>query len=105
MTNRTLDTFNAHAGTYNADRRRLIPPFDSFYGTAVDALVTPKTVLDLGAGTGLLSRFVRAAYPDAELTLLDGAEAMLEGARATFGDSVSYVQADLTDPLPEGPWC
>jgi tRNA (cmo5U34)-methyltransferase len=109
MTNSTAATFNAHATDYDRQRRCLIPPYDAFYGTAVESLSlsggTPKQVLDLGAGTGLLSRHLRAAYPDAELTLLDAAPAMLDGARAVFGDSAGYVEADLTDALPAGPWC
>src|SRR5205807_1161325 len=84
-------------------------PFETFYGTAVDALRLgggePRRVLDLGAGTGLLSSFVRAAFPAAELTLLDGAALMLEQARELLGEQgISYVEADLTEPLPRGPW-
>jgi tRNA (cmo5U34)-methyltransferase len=101
--------FDRHATGYDAQRRRLIPPFDAFYGTAVDALGLlsgpPRRVLDLGAGTGLLSRAVAAAYPDAELTLLDGAPAMLEQARDGLGDRAAYVTGDLADALPAGPWC
>jgi tRNA (cmo5U34)-methyltransferase len=104
MTNSTAATFNAHASIYDEQRRRLIPCYDDFYGTAVEALGTPTRVLDLGAGTGLLTRHIRAAHPDAELTLLDFAEAMLDGAREHFGGSASYVARDLTQPLPEGPW-
>jgi tRNA (cmo5U34)-methyltransferase len=101
--------FNRQAGEYNAARRRLIPPYDSFYGTAVDAIVLsgpqPRRILDLGAGTGLLSAGMRAAYPGAELTLTDAAEAMLEQARGALGeDRVAYVRADLAEPLPAGPW-
>lgn len=61
-------------------------------------------MLGLGAGTGLLARQVAQAIPDAELTLLDGAPAMLDEARAVLGDRAHYVVADLADPLPEGPW-
>ena len=65
----------------------------------------PRRVLDLGAGTGLLTGFVRATYPEAELTLLDGAAPMLDRARATLGDErTRYVVGDLADPLPDGPW-
>ena len=103
-------TFDIHAATYDAARSRLIPPFEAFYGTAIDALglgrVPPARVLDLGAGTGLLSAFVRDAYPQAELTLLDGAPAMLAQARERLGfERVEFVEADLADPLPAGgPW-
>jgi tRNA (cmo5U34)-methyltransferase len=101
--------FNQQASEYNAARRRLIPPFDSFYGSAVDAIALAgprqRRVLDLGAGTGLLAAGVRAAYPEASLTLTDGAAAMLEGARETLGtDDVTYVCADLAEPPPAGPW-
>jgi tRNA (cmo5U34)-methyltransferase len=101
--------FNAQASEYDAARRRLIPPFDSFYGLAVHAVrlggAEPRRILDLGAGTGLLSGFLRAAFPDAQLTLVDGAARMLEQARDGLGtENVSYLVADLADPLPEGPW-
>jgi tRNA (cmo5U34)-methyltransferase len=108
MTNTAASTFDAQAGEYDTHRRRLIPPYDAFYGTAVGALALarrePRRILDLGAGTGLLARHVLAARPDAELTLLDAAPAMLEGAREALGDRADYVVGDLSDPLPGGPW-
>jgi len=106
--NATTTTFDAHAGGYDAVRRRLVPPFDAFYATAVAALeLAPRPVarvLDLGAGTGLLSERVLAAHPAAELVLLDGAPAMLDAARTRLGERVSYVVGDLAEPLPAGPW-
>ena len=111
MTNSAPDTFDCHAGSYNDLRRRLIPPYDSFYGTAVDALRLiprpggPRRILDLGAGTGLLSQHILAAFPDAELTLLDGAPAMLDQAREALGPRQTYVGANLTDPLPGTGYC
>ena len=71
------DVFDRQAGGYDALRRRLVPPYDDFYGTAVAALDLaarpPRRILDLGAGTGLLARRVLAARPQAELVLLDAA--------------------------------
>jgi tRNA (cmo5U34)-methyltransferase len=109
MTERTApEVFDRQAGGYDALRRRLIPPYDDFYGTAVAALdlaARPlRRILDLGAGTGLLARRVRAARPEAELVLLDAAPAMLHEARAALGDRAAYEVGDLADPLPPGPW-
>jgi tRNA (cmo5U34)-methyltransferase len=101
-------TFDAQAAAYETPRRRLIPCFDAFYGTATGALGLlgrpPRRVLDLGAGTGMLAARVAAAHPDAELVLTDGAPAMLEQARAALGSRAQLHVADLADPLPPGPF-
>ncbi len=100
--------FDRHAPGYDAERRCLIPPYDTFYGTAVGALRLAgrplRRILDLGAGTGLLARAVARAHPEAQLTLLDGAQGMLDVARAALGDAASYVTGDLADAPPPGPW-
>lgn len=99
--------FSAHAAQYTALRRRLVPDFDAFYGIAVDALapVRPAWVLDLGAGTGLLSAHVLAAYPDSRVDLLDASQEMLAEAYERLGDAVAAVHvSDLAAPLPAGPY-
>ena len=52
-----------NASEYDVSRRRLIPCYDLLYATAADLAahsinVPSPTILDLGAGTGLLSEFV-----------------------------------------------
>jgi tRNA (cmo5U34)-methyltransferase len=100
--------FDAHAADYDALRRRLVPVFDALYEAAVGALSLAsgpvRRVLDVGAGTGLLSEFVHRALPDVELTLLDGSPAMLAAARARLGDAATYLEQDFADALPAGPW-
>ncbi|WP_213452762.1 class I SAM-dependent methyltransferase [Rhizomonospora bruguierae] len=109
--------FDAAAGTYDQARRRLVPCFDDFYGTAVDLAVPPlraaaaagrtPRVLDLGAGTGLVSVLVGTAVPGARVTLLDGAPAMLAvavGHLSARGIDHEIHVADLCDPLPPGPY-
>lgn len=107
MNDGAIATFNQVAAEYEETRRRVVPGYDSFYGAAVGALGLAgrdvRRVLDLGAGTGLLSAHVASAYPDAELTLHDGAAGMLDQAREIFGDGAAYLHADLTDPIPSDP--
>lgn len=101
--------FSAHAADYTALRRRLVPGYDAFYGTVVDVLGLVDggvhRVLDLGAGTGLLSAHVLTAFPEARIELFDGSEPMLREARERLGDSVTAVHVeDMAAPLPEGPF-
>jgi tRNA (cmo5U34)-methyltransferase len=105
----SVSVFAEHAPEYEAERRRLVPCFEQLYGTAVRLLSLRegeiKRVLDLGAGTGLMSGVVLAAFPGAQVVLLDGAAEMLSEARERLADeSISTVHADLRDPLPEGPF-
>jgi tRNA (cmo5U34)-methyltransferase len=83
-------------------RRKLVPCFDDFYRTALELLLFAQDahfeVLDLGAGTGLLSAMIAAAFPRARLTLFDLTPEMLMIARARLkplGKRVRFVTADL----------
>ena len=104
-----MTTFARHAAGYDDPRRRLIPPFDAFYGTAVDALGLaarpPRRVLDLGAGTGLLSRGRARRPPRRPRDAARRRRAHARpGPRPRWARAPRYVVADLGDPLPAGPW-
>jgi tRNA (cmo5U34)-methyltransferase len=103
------DAFSAHAPQYTALRWRLVPEYDGFYGAVVDVLSVseqpPRRVLDLGAGTGLLSAAVLVAFPDVSIELLDGSEPMLAETAERLGRAVGAVHvADMAEPLPDGPF-
>ena len=55
------EQFNLIAQEYDGNRRKFIPCFDDFYESTTKLIVanidTPRRVLDLGAGTGLLSYY------------------------------------------------
>jgi tRNA (cmo5U34)-methyltransferase len=95
--------FDAVAQDYDAQRRQLIPCFDDFYGTCADlvaelAPVAPR-ILDLGAGTGLLSALIAQARPSAQFVLTDLSEGMLARARERFLGTATDVSFRVMDHL------
>jgi len=64
-------------------------------------------ILDLGAGTGLLSALIADAVPDATMVLVDASADMLALAPERLGAAWSRcesVVADFSALLPEGPF-
>jgi tRNA (cmo5U34)-methyltransferase len=104
MINRTKEVFDVTASTYDVDRSRLIPGCDNFYRWAIDLIPAgAKNILDLGAGSGLLTLLIRNRFPQAHIHLMDFSEPMLELARQRLGrdPNLSYWQANYaTEPLP-----
>jgi SAM-dependent methyltransferase len=103
--------FSRDAADYDDLRRRLIPCFDDFYGSALKVIQEwrpPRAfdVLDIGAGTGLFSAMVLAQHHAGRLCLLDASAAMLEQARTRFAgnDHVEYRVADMAHADLGGPW-
>ncbi|MGN0788595.1 MAG: class I SAM-dependent methyltransferase [Christensenellales bacterium] len=102
------EQFNLIAKEYDAKRKIFIPCFQDFYEGATDFILSnyreAKNVLDLGAGTGLLTKFWYQQLKDARFTLVDVAKDMLEVARLRFDgdDRVRYVVGDYTQGLPSG---
>ncbi len=95
--------FDAAARSYDGQRRRLIPCFDDFYGATVE-LVTERAppdarILDLGAGTGLLTALVAEARPEADYTLSDLSQGMLAQARERFAGSALRASFRVMDHL------
>lgn len=96
-----------NASEYDLSRRRLIPCYDLFYATAADLAartvrdVSSPTILDLGAGTGLMSEFVMQRVGTASLYLLDESTEMLAKAQQRLKQykPTVFVQS-MTEPLP-----
>lgn len=101
------EQFNLVAKEYDEGRRRFIPCFDDFYEGATDFIVrsipTPRLVLDLGAGTGLLTSYWYKNLPDTDYLLVDVADQMLEEAKMRFekAENMSYEVLDYKDSLPD----
>ena len=99
--------FNLIAKEYDSKREIFIPCFQDFYEGATDFILSnyreAKNVLDLGAGTGLLTKFWYQQLQNARFTLVDVAEDMLDVARLRFGgdNRVQYLVDDYTQGLPD----
>jgi tRNA (cmo5U34)-methyltransferase len=108
-TGRLREAFDAMASRYDDQRRWIIPDFSGFYAAAVSAAASPMedpSILDIGAGTGLLSQRLLEAYPGAAITLLDISEKMLGVARERFRgrENVRFIVADYREADLGGPF-
>jgi len=101
--------FNRFAQDYDRQREYIIPELQQFYGVAVWAAESDKPepeILDIGAGTGLMSAYMLEKFPQAHLTLVDIAENMLEMARKRFAGRMhtQYVVSDYSGGDLGGPY-
>jgi tRNA (cmo5U34)-methyltransferase len=94
--------FDATASRYDAQRKWIIPEMDDYYSAAVWAAECKNpapSILDIGAGTGLLSALMIQKFPDAVLTLVDLSGSMLSIAKERFTDrkDVRYITGDYSN--------
>lgn len=102
----------AHLGLdiadYDREIRRLVPHYDELVAEGIDVLVRlterGARVLDLGCGTGRMTRAILAARPDAQVLLLDVDPRALELARGRFAaeapGQLTFLSGSFHDPLP-----
>ena len=92
-----LEAFNKASNDYDKYRKQAIPNMDIYYDTVVNLTKNyenPK-ILDLGAGTGILTQLLSNQHPNSDITLLDLSTEMLKIAKEKFHDkNFKYVEAD-----------
>jgi tRNA (cmo5U34)-methyltransferase len=91
--------FDNAAQAYDKDRKAIIPHFDIYYGTLVQLAQVENEnprILDLGAGTGLLTQLLWKKHPQARFQLVDMAPEMLNIAKNRFSgqESFEYINED-----------
>ncbi len=102
------DQFNKVAAEYDRNRRKFIPCFDDYYINTTKLIASninaPERIVDLGAGTGLLSYYWYQQFPGSEFVLVDIADEMLDIARRRFSGigNITYRSMNYIDTLPEG---
>ena len=105
MNEKIRDAFDSIASKYDSNRKKLIPCFDELYSIPISLinLISEKStrlnVLDIGAGTGLLTSFLLEKYPDSNVTLIDMAGGMMDIAKTRFNgnNNINYIIADYVD--------
>ena len=95
------EAFNKSAKYYDKWIKKAISCFDDLFTISIEIIPFPKEskirVLDLGAGTGLFSKFIIDKYPNAEFVLYDVADKMLEVARDRFKDNLNKFEFIVDD--------
>ena len=81
------------------DSERLRPALDLMARIQVDL---PKTVFDLGCGTGTVTGILKERWPNANVTGVDSSASMLERT-VDVETGVNWQHADLNDWQPEQP--
>ncbi len=90
--NKVKSAFDKAAESYDKNRTKIIPLMEIFYNTAVELtnkFENPR-ILDLGAGTGLLTQLLYEKHPESEFTLIDLSEEMLNVAKERFSDLINF---------------
>jgi tRNA (cmo5U34)-methyltransferase len=99
------DQFHFYPDAYLELVRSEVPAYDRLQdavAAATDGL-RPRSVLDLGVGTGVTSNRILVLHPDVRLVGIDENAEMLDHARRALPAADLRV-ARLQDPLPEGPF-
>src|ERR1700760_455813 len=82
--NDVKEQFSNVSKRYDSQRKYLIPCFNDFYTAClplVKSLTHARSVLDIGAGTGLFSQFIYDFNPKLNFTLIDISGEMLDVAK------------------------
>lgn len=102
------EQFNSIAKEYDVNRRNFIPCFDEYYEETTNFITAniknPKRVLDLGAGTGLLTYYWYKKCESTKYVLVDIADEMLNVARKRFANigNVEFEVLDYSKEFPKG---
>lgn len=93
--------------TYRDVMAEEIPDYRRLQREVIAAIVEsePRTILDLGVGSGLTAQRVAGAVPGAHIHGIDESEEMLTGAAQNLDPShTTLAHGRIEDPLPHGPF-
>jgi tRNA (cmo5U34)-methyltransferase len=94
--------FDEEAEVFDKTILKLIPFYNDMIGAMVSAIPfknsKPIKVLDLGCGTGNISKAVKERFPDARINCIDLAERMIKATQLKLSayDDIEYHVADFS---------
>lgn len=91
---------------YGSTIRQLVPRYDDMVECILEtlAMLSPRAILDLGAGDGSLTALALDRCPEASVTAVELSEGMCQDARAALtgaGGRARIVKADIRDYQPD----
>ncbi|MDR3343148.1 MAG: class I SAM-dependent methyltransferase [Treponema sp.] len=104
--NKIKEQFNFIAQKYDNHRKCFIPCFNDFYKNSVSLLKCYnnnfKNIVDLGAGTGLLTMEIYELYNNAHYTLIDISNDMLKIAKERFVGlyNFKFIEKNYVEEIP-----
>lgn len=98
-TDRIKRHFEEEASEYDMIIRKLIPNYYEMVNALVSIIPFSKeskfSMIDLGCGTGIISKAVKSSFSKIDITCVDIAEKMLEIAKVKLDGNVNCIQADF----------
>ncbi|PLX66442.1 MAG: hypothetical protein C0602_12355 [Denitrovibrio sp.] len=91
--------YDSNAEDYDGLIRKLVPGYDFFMTISPVLAGNPKTLLDVGCGTGNTAAALRRLHKDAEITCVDSSEKMLNIAKTKV--DAKFIQSRSEDFTPE----
>jgi tRNA (cmo5U34)-methyltransferase len=93
--------FEDEAEEFDSIIKKLIPHYSEMVDILASSVPFSKeyafSMIDLGCGTGTISKAVKDIYPNVKITCVDIAEKMLEIAKEKINGNIITIQADFNN--------
>jgi ubiquinone/menaquinone biosynthesis C-methylase UbiE len=102
-TQKDIEHFNDWSRTYDESwvQRFAAPAHQDMLDVAVNVVSAPRSILDVGCGTGQLLIKAAARWPSAQLAGVDPAEGMVEIARRQIRGATVYLGSAESLPISD----
>ncbi len=98
-TDRIRNHFEEEAKEYDTVIQKLIPQYSEMIEALVSVIPYSKdrnfSMIDLGCGTGTISKTVKDNFINVNITCVDIADNMLEIAKAKIDGEINCIQSDF----------